>query len=202
HLSREPRQPLFLWVHYYDPHFPYSPPEPFRSRYRKNPYLGEVAAMDEQLGRLVGAFEQRVQGPAAIVIVGDHGEGLGEHGEPQHGNLLYQATMHVPLVLVGPGLRTGVSDTPVSTRRVFHTILDWAGLEKTNSLRGPEEEIVLGEAMKPYVSYGWQPQVMAVSGRRKAILAGRLELYDIVADPGEAHDLAAEAAEADLSRPL
>jgi tetratricopeptide (TPR) repeat protein len=95
-----------------------------------------------------------------------------------------------------------VSDTPVSTRRVFHTILDWAGLEKTNSLRGPEEEIVLGEAMKPFVSYGWQPQVMAVSGRRKAILAGRLELYDIVADPGEAHDLAADATEADASRPL
>jgi tetratricopeptide (TPR) repeat protein len=202
HLPREPRQPLFLWVHYYDPHYPYTPPEPFRSRYLKTPYLGEVAAMDQQLGRLVEAFEQRVQGPAAIVIVGDHGEGLGDHGESQHGNLLYQATMHVPLVLLGPGLRTGVSDTPVSTRRIFHTILDWAGLEKANSLRGPEEEIVLGEAMKPFVSYGWQPQVMAVFGRRKAILAGRLELYDVVADPGEAHDLAADATESDLSRPL
>jgi tetratricopeptide (TPR) repeat protein len=155
--------------------------------------------MDEQLGRLVQAFEQRVKGPVAIAVVGDHGEGLGDHGESQHGNLLYQATMHVPLLLVGPGLRQGVSDTPVSTRRVFHTILDWAGLEKTNSLRGPEQEIVLGEAMKPFVSFGWQPQVMAVFGRQKAILAGRLEVYDIVADPMEARDLAGGT---DLPRPV
>jgi choline-sulfatase len=201
HLRQESRQPLFLWVHYYDPHYPYTPPEPFRSRYKKSPYLGEVAAMDEQLGRLVEAFEQqsKSKGPVAIVIVGDHGEGLGDHGESQHGNLLYQATMHVPLVLVGPGIRTGVSDTPVSTRRVFHTILDWAGLEKTNSLRGPEEEIVLAEAMKPFVAFGWQPQVMAVLGRQKAIFAGKLEVYDVVADPGEARDLAARG---DVPRPL
>jgi arylsulfatase A-like enzyme len=199
HLRQQSPQPLFLWVHYYDPHTPYNPPEPFRSRYRKKPYLGEVAAMDEQLGRAVQAFEQRVKGPVAIVIVGDHGEGLGEHGESQHGNLLYQATMHVPLLLVGPGIRTGVSDTPVSTRRVFHTILDWAGIEKTDSLRDPTEEIVLAEAMKPFVAFGWQPQVMAVLGRRKAILAGRLEVYDVVADPMEAHDIAGER---DLSRPL
>ncbi|MGH9364074.1 MAG: sulfatase-like hydrolase/transferase, partial [Thermoanaerobaculia bacterium] len=200
-LRQESRQPLFLWVHYYDPHYPYAPPEPFRSRYRKKPYLGEVAAMDEQLGRLVQAFEQqsKSKGPIAIVIVGDHGEGLGEHGESQHGNLLYQATMHVPLVLVGPGIRTGVSDTPVSTRRVFHTILDWAGLERTDSLRGSEQEIVLAEAMKPFISFGWQPQVMAISGRQKAIFAGRLEVYDVVADPMEARDLAAQG---DLPRPV
>jgi choline-sulfatase len=201
YLPRESRQPLFLWVHYYDPHFPYTPPEPFRSRYGKKPYLGEVAAMDQQLGRLVEAFEQqsKSKGPAAIVVVSDHGEGLGDHGESQHGNLLYQATMHVPLLLVGPGIRKGVSDTPVSTRRVFHTILDWAGLEKANSLRGPEEEIVLAEAMKPFVSFGWQPQVMAVLGRQKAIFAGRLEVYDVVADPGEVRDLASRG---DVPRPL
>jgi choline-sulfatase len=201
HLRRESRQPLFLWVHYYDPHYPYTPPEPFRSRYLKKPYLGEVAAMDEQLGRLVEAFEQqsKSKGPVAIVIVGDHGEGLGDHGESQHGNLLYQATMHVPLLLVGPGIRTGVSDTPVSTRRVFHTILDWAGLEVTNSLRGPEQEVVLAEAMRPFVAFGWQPQVMAVLGRQKAILAGRLEVYDVVADPMETHDLATEG---EVPRPL
>lgn len=193
YLLQESRRPLFLWVHYYDPHSPYTPPEPFRSRYAGKPYLGEVAAMDEQLGRLVKAFEQQARGPLAVVVVGDHGEGLGDHGESQHGNLLYQATVHVPLLLVGPGIRTGLSDTPVSTRRVFQTILDWAGIERSGSLRNEEEEIVLAEAMKPFLAYGWQPQVMAVSGRRKAILAGRLEVYDVAADPAESRDLAVQA---------
>jgi arylsulfatase A-like enzyme/Tfp pilus assembly protein PilF len=197
YLDHEPQRPLLLWVHYFDPHAPYTPPEPFRSRYAKAPYLGEVAAMDEQLGRLVRAFEQRAGGEPAIVVVGDHGEGLGDHGESQHGNLVYQATMHVPLLLVGPGLAPGVNDSPVSTRRVFHTILDWAGLGAADSLRGVGQEIVLGEAMKPFLSYGWQPQVMAVEGRQKAILAGRLEVYDVVADPAETRDLAATA---ELSR--
>ena len=154
--------------------------------------------MDEQLGRLAQAFEQRARqqgAPAAIAIVADHGEGLGEHGEAQHGNLLYQSTMHVPLVLVGPGIAPGVSDTPVSTRRIFHTVLDWAGLDSANSLRAtePAPEVVLGEAMKPFLDYGWQPQVMTVAGRFKAILAGKLEAYDLVADPAEAHNLGSAA---------
>jgi len=185
--------PLFLWVHYYDPHYPYTPPEPYRTRYAKNPYLGEVASMDEQLGRLVQAFEQRVSGPKAIILVADHGEGLGDHGEMQHGNLLYQATMHVPLVIVGPGVPAGAIDAAVSTRRVFHTILDFAGIDATNSLRAANEHVLLGEAMKPFLDYGWRPQVMAVEGRLKTILAGRTEVYDVVADPGETHDLAASA---------
>ena len=191
--GRESERPLFLWVHYYDPHYPYTPPEPFRSRYAAQPYYGEVAFMDEQLGRLAAAFEQQVKGPVAIVLVGDHGEGLGEHGEQQHGNLLYQATMHVPLVVIGPGVRPGIGDTPVSTRRVFHTILDWAGIDATNSLLRGDAEVVVGEAMKPFLDFGWQPQVMVVEGNRKAILAGKLEVYDVAADPAEKHDLAAGA---------
>ena len=142
--------------------------------------------MDAELGRLTQAFERHAPGPVAILIAGDHGEGLGEHGEAQHGRLLYQATMHVPLLLVGPGVAPGVSDAPVSTRRVFHTLLDWAGLEAADSLRAAKDEVVLGEAMKPFLAYGWQPQVMAVEGRRKAIRAGGQEVYDVVADPREA----------------
>ncbi|HEX2832063.1 MAG TPA: sulfatase-like hydrolase/transferase [Thermoanaerobaculia bacterium] len=192
--------PLFLWVHYYDPHYPYTPPEPYRTRFAQQSYLGEVAAMDEQLGRLVRAFEQRASGAKAIVVVADHGEGLGEHGEQQHGNLLYQTTMHVPFVIVGPGFDRSTSRTPVSTRRIFHTVLDWAGLDSTNSLRGDErEDAIAGEAMKPFLDYGWQPQVMAVEGNIKAIMAGRLEVYDVAADPHETKNLAATAS---LARPI
>jgi len=188
-LAKPPAQPLFLWVHYFDPHYPYTPPEPYARQFAATPYLGEVAAMDEQLGRLVAAFEQLVKAPTAVVLVGDHGEGLGDHGEALHGNLIYQSTMHVPLVIAGPGVAPATKDLPVSTRRVHHTLLDWAGVAATASLRKPETEVVLGEAMKPFLEYGWQPQVMTVDGPHKTILAGPLEMYDVVADPGETRDL-------------
>lgn len=196
HLSRGGSGPILLWVHFFDPHTPYDPPSRFREPYRANPYLGEVAAMDEQLGRLVAAFEQAAAGmstAAAIAVVSDHGEGLGDHGELQHGNLLYQSTMRVPLVLVGPGVGAGAIAEPVSTRRIFQTLLDWAGLDASGSLRGDPKEIVLAEAMKPYLSYGWQPQIMAVEGHVKAILAGRTEAFDLEADSGEARDLGSGA---------
>jgi arylsulfatase A-like enzyme/tetratricopeptide (TPR) repeat protein len=195
--AQSTRAPLFLWVHYFDPHYPYEPPEPYRRQFPGKPYLGEVAYMDAELGRLVQAFETQASGPVAIVLVGDHGEGLGEHGEALHGNLLYQSTMHVPLVVAGPGVAAGVTDAAVSTRRVFHTILDFARLDAAQSLGGADTEVVLGEAMKPFLNYGWQPQTMAVEGAHKSILAGRIEMYDVVADPGENHDIADEA-----SRPL
>jgi arylsulfatase A-like enzyme/Tfp pilus assembly protein PilF len=186
-------RPVFVWVHYYDPHHPYEPPGPYRDRYRDRPYLGEIAAMDEQLGRLVQVFEEKAPAPRAILVVGDHGEGLGDHGEQQHGNLLYQSTMHVPLLLVAPGVSRGTSPGPVSVRQVLPTLLDLAGLpDGPHSLRKETAGIVLGEAMKPFLAYGWQPQVMAVEGRQKAILAGRFEVYDLQGDPGETRDLAAE----------
>jgi choline-sulfatase len=228
-LRTPSKGPRFIWVHYFDPHDPYAPPEPFRSLYRTTPYLGEVAAMDHELGRLVTAFEEQVtrEGhPAAFAVVADHGEGLGDHGESQHGHLLYQSTMHVPLIFAGTGISPGSNDTPVSTRRVYHTLLSWAGLESAGSLveigirdsghgtrdsglavrgaaRGStarsaasdagQPEVVLGEAMKPFLEYGWQPQVMSIESRYKAILAGKVEVYDLAADPQERHNLGSGA---------
>jgi arylsulfatase A-like enzyme/Tfp pilus assembly protein PilF len=219
--------PRFIWVHYFDPHYPYVPPEPFLSRYRTTPYLGEVAAMDHELGRLVTAFEAqaaREGHPAAIAVVADHGEGLGDHGESQHGHLLYQSTMHVPLICAGAGIPAGVNDTPVSTRRVYHTLMSWAGLDSGGSLvdigsvgnrdsglgtrggdsagglagrsggrGGGQPEVVLGEAMKPFLEYGWQPQVMSVEASNKAILSGKVEVYDLAADPQERRNLGSGA---------
>lgn len=186
--------PVFLWAHYFDAHAPYAPPAPFRERFADRPYAGEVAFADAQMGRLVDAFRAAARAAgreAAIIVTADHGEGLGEHGEAQHGNLVYQSTMHVPLVVSGPGVAPGEVATPVSIRRIFHTVLDWAGRPSPESLRAQEisSEVILGEAMKPYLQYGWQPQIMAVSGVTKAIVAGRTEVYDLASDPREATDL-------------
>jgi arylsulfatase A-like enzyme/Tfp pilus assembly protein PilF len=191
-LATAGERPLFLWVHYYDPHDPYTPPEPFRSRFPDDPYAGEIAAMDHDLGRLVAAFESvtGVRG-GRILIVGDHGEGRGDHGEMLHGNLLYQGVMRVPLLLVGRGIDPGVRTDPVSVRQVYPTLLGWAGDQVDGGLLEPASGPVLGEAMQPFLNYRWQPQVMAVAGRRKLIRSGRLELYDVVDDPAETHDLAA-----------
>ena len=196
-LAQASPEPLFVWVHYYDPHHPYSPPEPFRSRYAKNPYLGEIAAMDAELGRLVQAFEQRAPGPAAFVVVGrsrrgprrprrvparqaavsgHHARSAGRGGPGRDAGGERRAGQHAPGVPHGPGL---------------------GGARGRRSLRVPKDEVVLGEGMKPFLAYGWQPQVMAVEGRFKVIQAGTREVYDLVADPGETRDLAATA---ELSR--
>lgn len=189
-LARAETRPRFLWVHYYDPHDPYEPPEPFRSRFPDDPYLGEIAAMDHELGRLVTAFEAAsgTRG-AGIVVAADHGEGRGDHGEMLHGNLLYQGVMRVPLVVAGAGVGTGTRTDPVSLRQVRPTLLGLAGEVADGTLLAPGGAPVLAEAMQPYLNYRWQPQVMGVAGRQKLIRSGRLELYDLHVDPAEARDL-------------
>jgi arylsulfatase A-like enzyme/Tfp pilus assembly protein PilF len=190
YLQSKPRGPVFVWVHYFDPHDPYEPPEPFRSRYPTAPYLGEIAYMDQELGRLIEAFDARnAGGESKMLVVGDHGEGLGDHGEKLHGNLLYQGVMRVPLIIAGDGIPTGSVETAVSTRRVFETILGWAGLDSDFNLSAPVEEVVMGEALKPFLQYGWQPQVMAIRGGIKVIQAGETEVYDLRSDPAESEDL-------------
>ncbi len=188
--------PVFLWVHYFDPHEPYDPPEPFRSRYPADPYLGEIAYMDQELGRLLEAFEGRTwEGGHKILVAGDHGEGLGDHGEAFHGNLLYQGVMRVPLIIAGTAAGAGVRSDPVSIRRISDTVRTWAGdrvtaEEQPHSLLSGSSETVLGEAMKPFLQYGWRPQVMAVRDRLKVIRSGEVEVYDLAADPTESQDLA------------
>ncbi|HEX2252695.1 MAG TPA: sulfatase-like hydrolase/transferase [Thermoanaerobaculia bacterium] len=194
----------FLWVHYYDPHEPYAPPEPFRSGFAASPYHGEVAFVDQQLGRLLDAMTERFGADGfRLAVAGDHGEGLGDHGEALHGNLLYNSVMRVPLLLAGPGVPAGVRAEPVSVRRLYDTLLGWAGEAAPRTLLAVVDEPVPGEAMAPYLQYGWQPQVMMVHGRWKAIRTGGpgpgLELYDVIADPAEEDD---RADGAPLDRPL
>src|SRR3954463_6040892 len=109
--------PWFAWVHVYEPHFPYAPPEPFASRYRSAPYLGEVAAVDAALGPLLQpALEAAAGRDTVIVLTGDHGEALGENGEMTHGLFAYEATLHVPLILYQPRLLTPRAPDPVPPR--------------------------------------------------------------------------------------
>ena len=190
-LAAAESRPRFLWVHYYDPHEPYAPPEPFRSRFPNDPYQGEVAAMDQDLGRLLAAFEGApAAGGVRIVVAADHGEGRGDHGEALHGNLLYQGVMRVPLVVAGGGIKAGTRTEPVSLRQIHATVLGWAGDPAEGGLLDPVTGPVVGEAMQPYLSFRWQPQVFGVAGRHKLIRSGRLELFDVVADPREENDLA------------
>jgi arylsulfatase A-like enzyme len=130
--------PVFLWVHYYDPHAPYAPPEPFASRHPGQPYRGEIAYVDHELGRLLEAFERRpAPGGRRVLVVGDHGEGLGEHGEARHGSLLYQGVVRVPLLAAGDGVAPATVEAPVSARRVFDTVLAWAGRDGFASRTSP-----------------------------------------------------------------
>lgn len=193
YLAARKEGPAFVWVHYFDPHEPYAPPEPWRAKFAADPYRGEIAAMDEQLGRLIDAFEAATSGqPRQIVVLADHGEGRGDHGEQFHGNLLYQGVIHVPLILAGDGIEPGTRDDVVSTRQIRATLLGWARGEKPEgSLLVPNSTPVLGEAMQPFLNYRWQPQVMAIADRIKLIRSGRFEAYDVIDDPREENDLAA-----------
>ena len=180
----------FLWVHYYDAHAPYEAPQAFLSQYPESPYSAELAFMDQEVGRLLSAFEARFPDrPVKILVAGDHGEGLGDHGEALHGNLLYQGTMRVPLIVAGDGIAPGSIDRAVSTRQVYDTVLEWAGVAGERSLLGSNSEPVLAEALKPYLQYGWQPQFMAVLDGIKMIQSGDIEVFDVESDPGESDNL-------------
>ena len=195
------KSPFFLWVHLYDPHLPYVPPEPYASRFKDRPYDGELAFMDAQIGRLWDALKR--QGTTVYVVVaGDHGESLGEHGEEGHGVFLYQATQHVPLIMTGPGLPPGTTAASnVGLIDIAPTILDLLRLPPLKDADGrslvpllhgarpaaPRYEM---ETFYPELSYGWAPLRALCAGPYKYIAAPRPELYELPTDPREIKDLA------------
>ena len=195
-----PSQPYFLWVHYYDPHAPYAPPVQWQGGTAEANYAGEIAYVDQEIGRLLPALPEDQE--AVIAIVGDHGESLGEHGEKTHGIFLYRASLEVPLILAGPGVPAGaVVEEVVGTRRLMGTLLRLLGAEDTaesvgSSLPGlpilrthAPPEPVYSATWMPANTYGWSP-LRAVSDQRwRLILAPRPELYDFRADPGELDNL-------------
>src|SRR5580658_9200287 len=131
-LKKTPRRPFFLWLHLYDPHSPYDPPEPYRSEYRSHLYDGEIADADHELGNLMSWLKQNhLYDSSLIVALSDHGESLGEHGEDEHGFCIYHATVHVPLIVkppAGSGIAAGRRREPVETVAVAPTLLQLAGV--------------------------------------------------------------------------
>ncbi|MCU0304183.1 MAG: tetratricopeptide repeat protein [Thermoanaerobaculales bacterium] len=204
-LADQPRgTPFLLWVHYYDPHAPYTPPAGFGGSGRRAAYLGEVSFVDAELGRLLRALPGGLE-DTVVVVAGDHGEALGEHGEEGHGVFLYRSTLEVPLLLAGRGLPAGVVvDRPAGLRSVASTMLRLAGLPGHELARRPalplsvpgwgttDGEPLYAEATLPATAYGWAPLRAVVSEGLKYIEAPRPELYDLAADPAEARDLAAD----------
>ena len=198
-------QPFFAWVHLYDPHSPYVPPEPYRSRFPatlEGAYDGEIAATDAQVGRLIDFLtSSRRLANTVIVVVGDHGESLGEHGEQQHGFFVYDASVRIPLIVAGPRVPTRAVPDQVRIVDVMPTILELAGVEAPPAVQGVslmplgrgERQDLLGfsETWYPRYHYGWSELTAVRDGRYKFIAAPRRELYDTKADPGELHDVAA-----------
>ena len=206
-LGRGPKgKPAFLWVHYYDPHVPYTSPDGKPGASAEQRYAGEVAFMDREIGRLLAALPGGAE-RWLIAAVADHGESLGEHGEPNHGIFLYHSTLHVPLILAGPGVpRGGVVKEAVATRRLAATLLGLtapgraaasfgAPLPGLPGLASGAPAPVYLTCRYPLTAYGWSPLEGIFDGRFKLIVAPRPELYDLAADPGETRNLLAGSPE-------
>ena len=199
-------QPFFLWVHLFDPHHDYNPPQPYKSRYSSDPYAGEVAYADSQIGRLVQALKQRQQyGRTLLVAVSDHGESLGEHREPNHGYFLYEATIRIPLLYKLPsGYRIPKPRIESVTQSVdiLPTVLqilripqkrEWLieGRGQLSAILGKEGRpgFAYAESRYPWSTFGWSPLYSYREGRHKVIEAPSPELYDLEADPEESSNL-------------
>lgn len=214
-LKKTPHRPFFLWLHLYDPHSPYDPPEPYRSQYRSHLYDGEIAYADHELGRLMAWLKQnKLYDSALIVALSDHGESLGEHGEDEHGFFIYNATVHVPLIIkpssashISPGRRRDV----VETAAVAPTLIKLAGVEDAIEEQF-QAHVLLGsaagnivtasqpsthtsgapgysETLYPFSSFGWSPLHALETERFHFIQAPNPELYDLETDPGETHNI-------------
>jgi choline-sulfatase len=192
-------KPFFLWAHFYDPHFPYDPPEPFRSQYPKDPYRGEIAYADGQVGVLLKALaDQSLDGRTLVVLIADHGESLGEHGEFTHGVFLYDSTVHVPMMIAGPGVPAGrVVAEQVRSIDVLPTVTDFAGVSKGTAAQGVSLRAALAggkpmgtdacflETLYPKTQMAWSELRALRTDRWKMIVAPKPELYSLVDDPRE-----------------
>jgi arylsulfatase A-like enzyme/Flp pilus assembly protein TadD len=194
--------PWFLWVHLFDPHQPYEPPEPFLSQYPGRPYEGEIAYADSAVGKLLGFLdEQKIRDRTAVIYTADHGEALGEHGETTHGYFAYNATLQVPLILALPGVKPARVDVNVCHVDIFPTVCDLVGGKKPEGLQGrslltlangkgrPSQPIYF-EALTAYYNRGWAPLRGYILGQDKFVDSPIPEIYDLEKDFAELDNLA------------
>ncbi len=201
-LTAHPTGPHFVWLHLYDPHDPYEPPPPFSETYKDRLYDGEIAYADSVLANFIGYLKKRGwYENSLIVVVGDHGEGLGEHGENTHGIFLYDSTTHVPLIIKTPAAvhSTKVVDAQVRTTDILPTVAELLNIAPPKKLDGESLKSCLsgsetkgwsafGETDYPQ-RFGWSALRSVRVGGRKFIEAPRPELYDLQADPHEAQNI-------------
>ncbi len=203
-LEKKKNGKFFAWIHLYDPHTPYAPPEPFKSRYAQNPYLGEISYTDTQLARLWDFLDRnRLRDNLYLVFASDHGESLGEHEESTHGFFVYQGALHVPLIIVTPykELQGVTSAATVGLVDVMPTVCEMAGIAVPAEVQGQSlvpsffrpaaapEHLAYSETFYPRYHYGWSDLRSVQDGRFKLILAPVPELYDLDRDPREEKNL-------------
>ncbi len=197
-------KPWFAWVHLFDPHRPYEPPPRFLALAHGRPYDGEIAYADSALKALFDRVDRR---STFVVVTGDHGESLGDHGEEDHGYFLYDATLKVPLIVAGPGLRPRVVDEQVRSVDIAPTIDALAGVASPGDydgrsllplargdVRGGDILPSYAESALPRLHFGWSDLKSIRVGEWKYIAAPKPELYDLRTDPGETHNIVAEKA--------
>lgn len=207
---------FFAWIHLYDPHSPYSPAPPFAARFPDDLYRGEVEYTDSELGKFINFLKEKgLYDNSLIIVAADHGEGLGEHGEMEHGMFLYETTVHVPLIIHAPRpfARRTVTET-VQLVDVAPTVLDllgipapaqWQGRSLWPLLAGKADSrfgLAYSETYYPRFHYGWSHLQAITNHQRKYILAPRDELYDLERDPKETDELAGDRQRGDLRAQL
>jgi arylsulfatase A-like enzyme/cytochrome c-type biogenesis protein CcmH/NrfG len=218
-LKQNDQKKFFLWMHLYDPHYPYRPPAPYDAEYEGRPYDGEIAFADEQVGRLIRFLKERnLYQNTLIVLSGDHGESLGEHGEKTHGFFIYNATLHVPLIFHMPAAlaTTKAPKELVNLADLMPTILHILQVDVPSDVQGrnlvpliegkPEGDSrsLYAETFLPRLHFNWSELRSVETDKYHFIESPKPELYDLSADPEELHNVVHEkqAVAAELSARL